>query len=93
MFLTFGRKLSNSHNKYIMILTFKKEGLNSIHVAVKIHYFYTGKQYQTKNTGSVSVADIESHHYERRNIGVCFLRNLSEEEIGFTHTKLINQKH
>lgn len=36
MFLTFGRKLSNSYKKYIMILTFKKKGLNSIHVAVKI---------------------------------------------------------
>lgn len=84
MFLTFGRKLSNSYKKYIMILTFKKKGLNSIHVAVKINYFCTGKWYQTKITGSVSVADTESYHYDRRNIGVCSLRNLSEEGIGFT---------
>lgn len=78
MFLTFWRKLNNAHKRYIRILTLKKETLNSIHAATKIHYFYTGKQYQTKVTGPVSVADIESYHYKVRNIGVFSLRNLSE---------------
>lgn len=48
--------------------------LVTLNCSLETHHFCIGKQYKTKTTETVSVTDTGTYHYERRNIGACFLK-------------------